>query len=355
MAPGGPDEPAEGLIDEILAAEQTAEPPGEQAELLTFVIVDIRGYTTFTHQRGDEAAAHLTAKFASIVRELVAQFGGTVFELRGDEALCVFSSPRQSLRLAVALQQRFVEEMTADPSLPLGVGIGVDAGEAVRSADGYRGGALNLAARLCSRAKAGEVLASQEVTHLARRIDGIQYILGDSVELKGLSEPVRLVRVAPVVEDPAVRIAALLAGSAPPALSRRQKLLRSRKTAVAAAVVAAAVVVSVVLVARGGGGSGGTGLKRFAENSVGVIDPDNGHLVAQVAVDTSPTAAAFGFDAVWTANTGGNSVSRIDASTRQIIDTIPVGSAPSAVAIGPDAVWVANSGLFTSKLGRPSP
>ena len=113
MVPGGPDEPAEGLIEQILAAEPSTEPPSEESELLTFVIADIRGYTTFTHARGDEAAAQLTAKFASIVRELVAQFGGTVFELRGDEALCVFSSPRQSLRLAVALQQRFAEEVAA--------------------------------------------------------------------------------------------------------------------------------------------------------------------------------------------------------------------------------------------------
>jgi YVTN family beta-propeller protein len=349
MAPGQPDEPVEGLIDEILAAEPTAEPPGDQSELLTFVIADIRGYTTFTHERGDEAAARLTARFAALVRELVAQFGGTVFELRGDEALCVFPSPRQSLRLAIALQLRFVEEMTADPTLPLAVGIGVDAGEAVRSADGYRGGALNLAARLCSRAKAGEVLASQEVTHLARRIDGINYVPGESVTLKGLSEPVRLVRVLPDGVDPAERIAALLPAAAPAAepVAGARPWLRSRSTMIAAAaIVAAAVAVSVVLVNKADD-AGGHQLAAFGENSVGVIDPGNRHLVAQLGVDLSPTAGASGFGAVWAANTGANTVSRIDESSRQVIGTIPVGSAPSAVAIGPDAVWVTNSGAGT--------
>ena len=52
-------------------------------------------------------------------------------------------------------------ETIADPTLPLAVGIGLDAGEAVRVGDGYRGGALNLAARLCSLAGPGEVLASR--------------------------------------------------------------------------------------------------------------------------------------------------------------------------------------------------
>ena len=86
-------------------------------------------------------------------------------ELRGDEALAVFDSARQALRAASDLQERFVQETVADPSLPLAVGIGLDAGEAVPVDGGYRGGALNLAARLCSLAGPGEVLVSPGVAH----------------------------------------------------------------------------------------------------------------------------------------------------------------------------------------------
>jgi hypothetical protein len=49
------------------------------------------------------------------------------------------------------------------------VGIGIDAGEAVPVEDGYRGAALNMAARLCSNAAAGQVLVTRTVadgTHL---------------------------------------------------------------------------------------------------------------------------------------------------------------------------------------------
>ena len=62
----------------------------------TFLIADVRGYTTFTQARGDEAAARLAAKFAALSREGVEARGGRVIELRGDEALAVFSSPRQA-------------------------------------------------------------------------------------------------------------------------------------------------------------------------------------------------------------------------------------------------------------------
>jgi YVTN family beta-propeller protein len=322
--------------------------PDESAELLTFVIADIRGYTTFTQQRGDEAAARLTAKFAAIVRELVARFDGTVFELRGDEALCVFRSPRQSLRLAVALQQRFVDEVRHEPELPLAVGIGVDTGEAVRGADGYRGGALNLAARLCSHAKAGEVVASHEVTHLARATEGLRYVPGETVTLKGLADPVRLVRVLPDGPDPAVAILAALRAAQPADPSAQRSWRTPTRPKIVAATVAALVLVggaTAALVLPGGGK--GTRLAAFGENSVGVLDTRGGRLSGEVGVDLSPTALADGFGALWSVNTGSGTVSRIDPASRHVTRTLNVGVAPSAIAVGLGALWVANSGSGT--------
>src|ERR671910_2648974 len=95
----------------------------DDTHIRTFLIADVRGYTLFTQERGDEAAGKLAAKFAELAREAVEARGGTLLELRGDEALCVFSSPRQAIRTAVDLQERFVEETLADPDLPLMVGV----------------------------------------------------------------------------------------------------------------------------------------------------------------------------------------------------------------------------------------
>jgi class 3 adenylate cyclase len=44
-----------------------------------------------------------------VARAVVEQHQGEVLELRGDEALCVFGSPRSAIRAAVALQERFDE------------------------------------------------------------------------------------------------------------------------------------------------------------------------------------------------------------------------------------------------------
>jgi class 3 adenylate cyclase/tetratricopeptide (TPR) repeat protein len=166
----------------------------------TFLIADVRGYTRFTLERGDEAAARLAARFAAVTRDTVSAHSGEVVELRGDEALAVFSSARQALRAAVGLVEAFSRETSADPTMPFKVGIGLDAGEAVPVEGGYRGAALNLAARLCSLAGPGEILASEGIIHLARRVEGLAYVERGALELKGFDDPVPVVEVRPAAD-----------------------------------------------------------------------------------------------------------------------------------------------------------
>ena len=167
------------------------------SEIRTFLIADVRGYTRFTLEHGDAAAARLASRFAGLAREVVDSYGGEVVELRGDEALAVFTSTRQALWAGSALQERFAAASAVDPSLPLHVGIGIDAGEAIPVEGGYRGAALNLAARLCSIAQPGEVLCSESVVHLARKLEGLEYRPRTMVMLKGFAEPVAVVQVLP--------------------------------------------------------------------------------------------------------------------------------------------------------------
>jgi class 3 adenylate cyclase/tetratricopeptide (TPR) repeat protein len=173
------------------------------ADVHTFLIADVRGYTQFTLEHGDLAAAKLAAQFAVISREVVSAHDGRVIEIRGDEALALFSSARQALRGAVSLQQRFARETMADTTLPLRVGIGLDAGEAIPVEGGFRGTALNLAPRLCSLAGPGEILASEGVIHLARRTEGLEYLERGAVQLEGFADAVRVVQVEAAEAEPA--------------------------------------------------------------------------------------------------------------------------------------------------------
>ncbi|HEX2369065.1 MAG TPA: adenylate/guanylate cyclase domain-containing protein, partial [Acidimicrobiia bacterium] len=138
----------------------TGDTPAGPSGVKIFLIADIRGYTSFTHDYGDEAAARLTTTFVEMTGEVALAHHGAVIDFKGDEVLVGFDSPRQAILAAIRLQSRLVERAIDEPEKPLYVGMGLDAGEAVIVEGGYRGGALNLAARLCSLAGPGEILAS---------------------------------------------------------------------------------------------------------------------------------------------------------------------------------------------------
>jgi class 3 adenylate cyclase len=186
-------------VDEVPSEAFSA--PEAAASVRTFLIADVRGYTQFTMDHGDEAAARLAVRFATAARQVVSARDGRVVELRGDEALAVFSSTRQALWASVELNAYLARETEAEGAPPIRVGIGLDAGEAIPVDRGYRGAALNLAARLCSLAGPGEILASETVINLARKVNGLAYMDRGSAQLKGFADPVRVLRIEPAEED----------------------------------------------------------------------------------------------------------------------------------------------------------
>jgi len=323
-------------------------PAREPAGIRTFLIADVRGYTLFTQERGDEAAAKLAARFAGIAREAVEQHGGSVIELRGDEALAVFTSARQAILAATHAQDRFLEETIADPTLPLPVGIGLDAGEAVPVEGGYRGGALNLAARLCGQAVAGEILASQGVIHLARKVEGVRTQDRGELHLKNLTEPVHVFRLISEEADPAVRFREFA-----PAPPRRDatpiRLARAHPVIalVVALVLVAAVAVPARLFLRG------DGTTTIVGDALAMIDLESGELMGSVPLDYRPGAVAVGLGSIWVTLPDRSAVEQIDPETMNVRDTITVGADPVGIAIGAGSVWVTNGG--NSTVSRISP
>ena len=189
-------------------------PGATDAVVRSFLIADVRGYTRFTRERGDPAAALLAKKFADLARDAVEARGGRVIELRGDEALAVFDAPAQAIHAAIEFQATCAEESQADPMFPLPVGIGIDVGEAIPVEDGYRGVALNMAARLCSNAGAGQVLVTRNVREFARSLDGtVRFLDRGPASFKGFDQAVDVIEAvgdgASVLPDTAVGDAGL--------------------------------------------------------------------------------------------------------------------------------------------------
>jgi YVTN family beta-propeller protein len=294
------------------------------------MIADVRGYTRYTQEQGDEAAGRLAAAFAELTRETIIASGGEVIELRGDEALCVFSSARQAVRAAVQLQLRFRRQTDEGPAFQLPIGVGLDAGEAVPIEGGYRGGALNTAARLCSLAGPGQILATDTVVSLARRVEGIRFVPRRAVRLKGLESPVRVIEVVPEAGLPPL-----------PHIARAKPTRVNRRTIILAVVVALALLGLLVglLVNRT---QGRQFLSRLDPNAIGVIDADAAGIAAQVASSSAPSAITVGAGFVWVASEADGSVSRIDPETRAM-RTLSLGNRAAGVSYGGGSLWVTES------------
>lgn len=236
------------------------------APVRTFLIADIRGYSGFTAEHGDEAAAVLVARFSDIVSEGVQLRGGKLIEIRGDEALAVFESARQAIRAAMDLQMRFAEETDDNPDLPMRVGIGIDSGEAIPADDGsgsYRGAALNIAARLCAMAHGGEVIVSEGTSHLAGRLTGLRYVDQGRAHLKGIADPMRIKRVA-AEEEPTSRSVVMFFGG-PKGFGWRIGL--------AVVLVAAATAAAVVYLTSGDSGEPNTAANPPEETGTEPVAP----------------------------------------------------------------------------------
>ena len=102
--------------------------------------------------------------------------------------MAVFSTASAALECAVQMQ-RDVDIDNRASVRPLGLRVGLSGGEVIREGTDYFGDPVVEAARLCSSASSGKILASQVVKAVAGRRAGYPYRALGFVELKGLPEP----------------------------------------------------------------------------------------------------------------------------------------------------------------------
>jgi class 3 adenylate cyclase/tetratricopeptide (TPR) repeat protein len=176
--------------------EEEGQAPSGEAGIRTFLVADLRGYTRFTTEHGDERAAETARLFENIARESVEDHGGSVFGTAGDQVLATFASARKAAAAALQLQSRLAD-LAGRGSPMLEAGVGLDAGEPMEEGGDFRGRAVNLAARLCSLAAGGEVLASDTVTNLAGKIEGVTVAGRGHAQLKGFQQPVAVMALVP--------------------------------------------------------------------------------------------------------------------------------------------------------------
>ena len=198
-----------------------------------FLFADLRGYTDFVEQRGAAAAAELLTLYRTLLREAIGQFGGAEIKTEGDSFFVVFDSVSSAVRCGLAITTAARD--AADE--PIRVGIGIHAGETIEADGGYVGSPVNIAARICAQASAGEVWVSETVRALTMTLLPVRFKSRGRRQLKGIADPIELFAVEEAAEG----------ATAWPSSGRRRRLSRRARVALAAG---AAIVVAA---AAGGG------------------------------------------------------------------------------------------------------
>ena len=160
-----------------------------------FLFADLRDYTGYVEAHGDRAGAALLARYRTLVREVVAAAAGAEIRTEGDSFYVVFGSASAAVGCGLAII--VAAAATAAELAPIHVGVGVHAGETVETAEGFVGSAVNIAARVCAQAEAGELVVSETVRGLTRTQIEVEFVSLGLRRLKGVPEPVACYRVVP--------------------------------------------------------------------------------------------------------------------------------------------------------------
>jgi class 3 adenylate cyclase len=160
-----------------------------------FLFSDVRGFTEFAERHGNTAAAAMVGRFLEIARTAIAHHQGAEIQTQGDAIHAVFPSASSAVMCGLEIVDAAAELNAQEPGRPLGLGVGVHAGEAVETAEGYIGTAVNLAARVCAEARPGEVLVTSTVKGITQASIPVGFIARGRRRLKGIREPVEVYAV----------------------------------------------------------------------------------------------------------------------------------------------------------------
>jgi class 3 adenylate cyclase len=188
-----------GRIEDPVADSDTDE-GSDQGEVgaayRSIMFTDLKDSTQIAVQLGDEKAMHLLRVHNAMTREALRANNGREVKTTGDGFLLSFVNAADALDCAIAIQEAFKDYNERYPEEKLFVRIGVAAGEPIEEKGDLYGAAVNLASRICDRAKAGGVLIAQIVhDEIKDEKQNLEFAPGGKLTLKGFDQPVDVYEV----------------------------------------------------------------------------------------------------------------------------------------------------------------
>jgi adenylate cyclase len=182
---------------------------------VTVLFADLRGYTGMAERLPAVRLVPLLEEFFHVLSGATEAYGGQIFHMAGDGIMAGFGvepnsggGAAEALAAGHAMLKGFTplaERWRGELSIESGIGVGLHQGEvafgvlgpSTRKAQTMVGDTVNVAARLCSRARAGEVLFSCTVAAALSNFAGATAATGTApflqlpqFELRGRRGPI---------------------------------------------------------------------------------------------------------------------------------------------------------------------
>jgi len=196
---------AREVVTEILKDPDKIVLTGERRDV-TVLFCDVRGFTSISERVPPEEVVAMLNAFYTLMIDTTFKFDGTLDKFLGDGVMAVFGAPiyhgdhsLRAVRTALAMQAGMRElsaRRVVEGKAPLTIGIGINAGDAVAGSVGTEarmeytvvGDSVNLAARLESAAKPGQILIAGAT--YARVRDAVQARALGPMKVKGKEEEI---------------------------------------------------------------------------------------------------------------------------------------------------------------------
>ena len=195
------------LVDQIVTGQLQLDQGGTKRDV-TMLFADIRGFTAMSERHAPEEMVKTLNEYFELMVDILFRHGGTLDKYVGDEVIGLFGAPvalpdapERAVRCGLEMQRALEEFNRVRQSTnlePINVGIGINSGPVIAGAIGSSrtlqytviGDPVNIASRLCSVAKAGEVIISE---YTMQRL-GEQFITEprEPVNVKGKSAALQI-------------------------------------------------------------------------------------------------------------------------------------------------------------------
>jgi len=163
------------------------------------MFADVAGSTRLYEELGDQVAQRVIAERLASMAMVVERFQGTVIKTIGDEIMARFDEADLAIMAACHIHELGASKTVQ--GVALSEHIGLHYGSTVRSKGDLFGDAVNVAARLTSVARGGQIITSQET--MDRLPDDLSLLARkfDLTKVKGRKQPVSMYEVSWESED----------------------------------------------------------------------------------------------------------------------------------------------------------